>query len=58
MSSKKNMFFILSNIINNKQLKTLIKFTYRKKERKTIKYYKNLKKNPKKKKPFLFIHKT
>ncbi len=52
------MFFILSNIINNKQLKTLKKFTYRKKERKTIKYYKNLKKNPKKKKPFLFIHKT
>ncbi len=52
MSSKKNMFFILSNIINNKQLKTLIKFTYRKKERKTIKYYKNLKKKSKKKKTF------
>lgn len=52
MSSKKNMFFILSNIINNKQLKTLIKFTYRKKERKTIKYYKNLKKKSKKKNTF------
>ena len=37
MSSKKNMFFILSNIINNKQIKTLKKFTYRKKRKENYK---------------------